>query len=1325
MFHSRVLRVTAASLMLAGALAVPGFASASTPVSIVAPSSVEPDVTTAVTVKLPNGVAAVEGRVLVDSSAAELVGVVASGGKSLSPTQTTDGFAFGVYGMTTRAAKNDLSLVLMPHVAGQLELRVIIDAAANKAGRRIALPNEIVAGRLQVGRGNTLKSAPSSSAHSGPRLAAQPVRGLFGRPVIGPDDLDLARAAWYGNRDTAGDCSTSAHVDGDANGDGCVDIVDLQLIDASQGDSVKTTVSGAAPRAAVTTADATSLDTTVTKASTAGTSTAKAVNAAVSSLTFTVTSTSDTPDAIPGDGACADSQGRCTLRAALTESNQHAGTNRINFNLTGTAPVTIQLGSSAMSLVGSSNSSVIIDGYSQPGSQPNTAQNGFNGIPGVFVKGAGYNTSKYIFYVARSGNTIRGIAMGNAYRGVFLDTANSHDNYIVGDWFGFNRDGTNGSSGHSAVQVNNGAHDNYIGTSALADRNIAGNQEKAMYAYGTGTNGNIFQNNVLCIRPDGGTAPCSTGIDFDFGPKSNVIGGTGPNEHNVVGPTFLNGIELSHGWDPNTNHDSTPTWQVNNNIAIGNWVGFRVDGSYDPNYVSAQYKPAADNGQALHMHDGSNYNTFESNFVGAAYDGVTIAMANCTGDIVRNNIIGVSPLGQPAPMARYGIYFFLNTRGHTVEGNVIRNAATAGIALIDPNVKQVLLSKNIVSDTNGPAIYMAPDPNDPTTGADDLVAPPRILSANPSMVSGTGIAGARVEVFRASKPAGQTGLPIAYVGAAVVASDGTWSLATALAQGDTITATQSRTDGNTSVLSTNVSVGAPPPPPVASFTSEQQQNSLTVNFTDTSSGGPKAWTWNFGDGTTSQAQNPSHTYTSGGDFTVSLTATNDGGSDTTAHSITVTGVASGTVIAADSFNRSVSGWGSADIGGPYTFDGNVANFDIVSGMGQITLPKATANRGATLGNVSATDVDAVVRVAANKVAAGGNFIVYLPVRQDGPGTNAYRPKLIFNADGTISVGAGVLVNGRESAVAPAVTVPGLTQAAGKVIWLRTKVSGTNPTTVKVKAWADGTTEPSGWQFSATNNAAPVQVPGSISLRAYASSGLSNASIVLSFDDLSVTATAAPPPPTGIAADTFEREQSGTWGSADNGGQYSLQGTAANYSVHNGSGQIVMPRGNLTRSALLDNVSATDVDVQFRVATDKVLAGGPAYVYMVVRRNGDNEYRPRLILNPNGNVTVSASRVVNGSESPLGSGVVTGISQSSNSYIWIRAQVTGTNPTTINDKAWADGTPEPSTWQFTATDSSAALQAAGSVGVRAYLSSGASVAPLTVFFDDYSIVAPKP
>jgi hypothetical protein len=92
---------------------------------------------------------------------------------------------------------------------------------------------------------------------------------------------------------------------------------------------------------------------------------------------------------------------------------------------------------------------------------------------------------------------------------------------------------------------------------------------------------------------------------------------------------------------------------------------------------------------------------------------------------------------------------------------------------------------------------------------------------------------------------------------------------------------------------------------------------------------------------------------------------------------------------------------------------------------------------------------------------------------------------------------------------------------------------------------------------------------------------------------------------------------------------------------------------------------------------------------------------------------------------LGTGVVTGLSQSGGAFFWVRAQVVGTNPTTINVKVWADGSSEPSTWQFTASDSTATLQAPGALGLRAYLSSGATMAPLTLSFDDYSVVAPAP
>ncbi|MCB9504478.1 MAG: PKD domain-containing protein, partial [Deferribacteres bacterium] len=48
---------------------------------------------------------------------------------------------------------------------------------------------------------------------------------------------------------------------------------------------------------------------------------------------------------------------------------------------------------------------------------------------------------------------------------------------------------------------------------------------------------------------------------------------------------------------------------------------------------------------------------------------------------------------------------------------------------------------------------------------------------------------------------------------------------------------------------------------------------LAVNFTDQSTGSVTSWNWSFGDGSTSTAQNPTHTYAADGNYTVSLIST--------------------------------------------------------------------------------------------------------------------------------------------------------------------------------------------------------------------------------------------------------------------------------------------------------------------------------------------------------------------------------------------------------------------------------------------------------------------
>ncbi|MFT7542809.1 MAG: PKD repeat protein, partial [Gammaproteobacteria bacterium] len=62
---------------------------------------------------------------------------------------------------------------------------------------------------------------------------------------------------------------------------------------------------------------------------------------------------------------------------------------------------------------------------------------------------------------------------------------------------------------------------------------------------------------------------------------------------------------------------------------------------------------------------------------------------------------------------------------------------------------------------------------------------------------------------------------------------------------------------------------------------------LSVDFTDLSSGDVREWDWDFGDGTVSYVNSPSHTYTTSGSFSVSLTVEGPGATDTQVFASTI------------------------------------------------------------------------------------------------------------------------------------------------------------------------------------------------------------------------------------------------------------------------------------------------------------------------------------------------------------------------------------------------------------------------------------------------------
>ena len=211
--------VLSLALSAVGSAAPPPTDAASSRVVISLPGSVTRGRLTSARISLPGRVAAVDGRIMVSSKAAEVVGVaVPRRAVSLMPVAITGGYAFGAYNLRAAHGRTIIDVVLLARKSGSIGIKVTIDSMADAKGRRISKAGTTglsaartlgareasrkagtrrgIRGVYSTGSSSVRFLIPAASGRVAPRREAHGLRSLYGTRKITKRDQDYARQAW-------------------------------------------------------------------------------------------------------------------------------------------------------------------------------------------------------------------------------------------------------------------------------------------------------------------------------------------------------------------------------------------------------------------------------------------------------------------------------------------------------------------------------------------------------------------------------------------------------------------------------------------------------------------------------------------------------------------------------------------------------------------------------------------------------------------------------------------------------------------------------------------------------------------------------------------------------------------------------------------------------------------------------------------------------------------------------------------------------------------------------------------------------------------------
>jgi hypothetical protein len=317
-----------------------------------------------------------------------------------------------------------------------------------------------------------------------------------------------------------------------------------------------------------------------------------AAKPAHAATTFTVTNTNDS--------------GAGSVRQAIIDANNTSGADTINFNIPGSGVHTITPASELPAITGP----VTIDGYTQPGAQPNTKAVGNNAVLKIELSGA--NAPGHGLFVIGSNSTIKGLVINRwAGAGIVIIGSGATGNKVTGNFIGTDASGTQDAGNSTQGVLINEASDNTIGGATAAERNvISGNNEDGVFIDGASDNkvtGNYIGANKFGTAPLGNTR---FGVRVSNG-SNNTVGGTTAAERNVISGNGY-GVFISGS-------------SATGNKVVGNYVGTHASGTQDLG------------------------NAYSGVLIGGAPDNtVGGAMAGARNVISGNNLYGVSISGNTA-----------------------------------------------------------------------------------------------------------------------------------------------------------------------------------------------------------------------------------------------------------------------------------------------------------------------------------------------------------------------------------------------------------------------------------------------------------------------------------------------------------------------------------------------------------------------------------------------------------------------------------------------------------------------------------------------------